>query len=95
MGYFSNGTEGDMYRETYCERCEHGRNDDCAVMEAHRVYNYEQHKNSALAAVLDYLIPRGTRRFSDGIDTPVNEECAMFLVKNLSGELFPSEARPS
>lgn len=33
MGYFANGTEGEMYAEKYCIRCIH--TDDCDVWDAH------------------------------------------------------------
>ena len=31
MGYFSNGTEGMMYEEEYCDKCWHGGDNACAV----------------------------------------------------------------
>lgn len=53
MAYFSNGTEGDMYQERYCSRCSHGQSDDCAVWDAHLMYNGE----GGARDVLDWLIP--------------------------------------
>jgi hypothetical protein len=71
MGYFSNGTEGDMYEENWCERCLHkSEGEGCAVMLAHLVFNYEQHKDDDLKNVLDTLIP------SEGA---FNAECAMYM----------------
>jgi hypothetical protein len=70
MGYFSNGTEGEMYRRQYCRRCLHGDEDDtgCAVWYAHLMWVGEAGK----ATVLDALIPRS----KDGL---VNERCLMFV----------------
>ena len=70
MGYFSNGTEGDMYREQYCSRCEHDQNNDCAVLLAHLLYNYDDCNNEK--SILHLLIPRR----KDGLG---NEQCKMFI----------------
>ena len=71
MGYFANGTEGDIYEERYCNRCVH--RGGCAVYFLHLDWNYEQHKDDptsqAKAFALDLLIPR------DGIE---NKQCEMF-----------------
>ena len=76
MGYFSNGTEGEMYEAHYCSRCKHGEwvRDDtgrvplCAVWEAHMMHNYEECNKED--SILHVLIPRiGVR----------NEQCRMFL----------------
>lgn len=72
MGYFSNGTEGEMYREKYCERCVHdghGEN-NCPVWSLHLLHNYDQNENETLKALLDELIPR------EGI---CNQQCRMFI----------------
>ena len=99
MGYFSNGTEGDLYVEFYCHRCVHYREEgpDCGVMLAHLLHNYDQFRDGGehLKSALDCLIPRITAKGSDGIDIPTNGECAMFLVKNLTGELFPPAVVPA
>ena len=68
MGYFSNGTEGEIYQEQFCERCIHG--EDCAVLEAHMIYNYDDCNNKE--SILHILIPR------DGIH---NKQCRMFKEK--------------
>lgn len=31
MGYWSNGTEWMLWRESWCDRCEHGRDNECPV----------------------------------------------------------------
>ena len=76
MGYFSNGTEGEMYEEQYCNRCIHQNGPDgesgCAVMLAHLLWNYDECNNDA--SILDTLIPRSP----DGVG---NEKCTMFWDK--------------
>jgi hypothetical protein len=68
MGYFSNGTEGEMYRRTYCSLCRHDDEDaGCAVWYAHLMWVGD----AAKAPVLDALIPRS----KDGL---TNEQCTMF-----------------
>ena len=78
MAYFSNGTEGELYREQYCDRCVHdGHGENCCeVWGLHLTYNYDRHKNPTLAAVLDTLIPR------DGLG---NGQCRMFLAEAPQG----------
>lgn len=99
MGYFSNGTEGDLYVEHYCHRCIHYREEgpDCGVMLAHLLHNYDQFREGGehLKSALDLLIPRITMTGADGIAIPTNGECAMFLVKNLTGDLFPPAIPPA
>ncbi len=77
MAYFSNGTEGELYREHYCERCVHlpEREDrDCPIWSAHFFYNGDQHSNKPVAGILNMLIPRA----KDGLS---NEQCAFFQDK--------------
>ena len=68
MGYFSNGTEGDLYEARWCARCVH-RDDKpaCAVWELHLFRNYDEYDDAESA--LHVLIPR------DGIE---NQQCRMF-----------------
>jgi len=69
MGYFANGTEGDIYAEKWCSRCVHNQPDEpCQVWMLHMLHNYEEcnKKDSFLHA----LIPR------NGIE---NERCRMFV----------------
>ena len=68
MGYFSNGTEGDMYEQEYCYQCIHDEN--CAVWEAHLIYNYDECNNEK--SILHTLIPR---------KGAYNEKCNMFYPK--------------
>lgn len=67
MGYFANGTEGEIYEEKYCVHCIHcGK---CAVWDAHVLYNYDECNNEE--SPLHILIPRDI----DGY----NEKCGMFI----------------
>lgn len=69
MGYFSNGTEGMIYKEMYCQRCIHY--DGCSVWAAHYIHNYRECNNPE--SILHILIPRnGTE----------NEKCTMFIKAN-------------
>ena len=69
MGYFSNGTEGEMYEEEYCSHCDHDANEDCAVLLAHLIHNYAECNKED--SILHMLIPRT----GDGLG---NEKCKMF-----------------
>ncbi len=70
MGYFSNGTEGEMYEARYCSRCAHNQSEySCPVWDAHLLANYDECNNDA--SILHILIPRNER--GD------NEQCAMFI----------------
>lgn len=72
MGYFPNGTAGDMYEREYCSRCVHEDNENgCAVMLAHLIYSYQQCNDKS--SILHMLIPRD----KDGW----NEQCKMFIPK--------------
>lgn len=75
MGYFSNGTEGEMYEAAYCRRCRHYGPVDgpgCTVWLLHLLHNYGQ--EGAVKEMLTALIPRT----ADGIG---NQQCRMFLAK--------------
>ena len=72
MGYFSNGTEGLMYEEKYCERCVHYEDADgnhaCPVWAAHLFYCYGADEKTQ--RILDMLIPQ------EGVG---NGQCTMFV----------------
>ncbi len=76
MGYFSNGTAGTDYEETYCRKCAHFGPEDgpgCPIWAAHLLYAYalcneEKHPGKVM---LDMFIPR-----SDGGG---NGRCVMFV----------------
>jgi len=72
MGYFSNGTEGNAYRDEYCRECVHGQG--CAVWAAHMEHNYNECNNEA--SILHILIPRSK-------DKVGNEKCTMFKPKSM------------
>lgn len=88
MGYFSNGTEGEMFEDQWCSRCVHsdisagreiGVDPPCPVLFAHHLFAYdlcneEEHPGKV---ILDLLIPPKLVTASDGLPLPVNE-CAMF-----------------
>ena len=86
MGYFSNGTEGLIFQETYCERClnwrdlDDGRGPGCPVYDSHLLYAYElcnagDHPGKVL---LDLLIKRTEVGGIDG------NECQMFLPRDVA-----------
>lgn len=82
MGYFSNGTEGMIYEEQYCQSCVHGDDDDgCPIMMVHLLWNYDQIDEDEKVEMLDTLIPRSDDKLQ-------NEKCAMF-VRN-SKHLWPT-----
>ena len=77
MGYFSNGTEGEMYRERYCDRCVHdnaGEGPMCAIWLMH-LESCHGPDREQMAPVLHRLIPRS----ADGLD---NERCVFFIHAN-------------
>ena len=85
VGYFANGTEGEMFRESYCYHCANwrdlndGRGPGCPIMDAHFVYAREEcNSESNAKAILDMLIPPKTIIASDGFSLMINE-CSMFL----------------
>ena len=77
MAYFSNGTEGMMYEEQFCDKCVHqgidsnGEGKGCPIWNAHFMYNYDAAGNETAKGILEMLIP--TR--SDGLFA---DECSMF-----------------
>jgi hypothetical protein len=80
VGYFSNGSEGDIYQEAYCDRCVNwrdegdGRGEGCPIIDIHLCYCGEQLKNETIRHILNALIPRGE---SD------NKECRCFYPHRL------------
>ena len=69
MGYFPNGTEGELYEAEYCDRCVH-QDDPCAVWLLHMLHNSDECNNDK--SMLHVLIPKNGIR---------NEQCAMFHQK--------------
>lgn len=77
MGYFSNGTEGELYYEDYCSRCVHNKNEDCPIWDAHLLFSYRDCNNPE--SILHMLIPR------DGVE---NKACRLFLENPAARDLF-------
>ena len=80
MGYFANGSEGDMWEEENCRRCQHDKDDGCAVLAVHLLYNYDQQDagQDKLKAAMQLLIPRA----DDGV---FNGRCSMLLEREEMG----------
>ena len=68
MGYFSSGTEGEIYEAQYCARCIHG-NAACSVWLLHLRHNYKECNKPD--SMLHTLIPRPEDKLG-------NEKCTMF-----------------
>ena len=82
MAYFSNGTEGECYRESYCHQCRHyipGDGPECPVWTAHWLYSYGQAGD--VKTILSLLIPEVDATFKDGLSYKVADQCAMFIAK--------------
>lgn len=80
MGYFSNGTEGAIYEETFCARCVHydqdlGVDSPCPVWMAHLLYAYElcNEDDHPGKVMLDMMIPPA----EPGLNG--NGRCRMFV----------------
>ena len=76
MGYFSNGTQGDMYEEEYCSKCvNNDQEKGCPVIMLHMHWNYEQNRQDEVSKIkkftLDWFIPQE----KGGI---FNDQCLMF-----------------
>ena len=85
MGYFSNGTEGQMYEERYCSRCVH-RDDEygCPIWNLHFVFNGEAEWRDTL----DMLIPM-VMGDMDGIKVSFPGLCVGFQEGTPSREAEP------
>ena len=68
MGYFANGTEGEIYENRYCSHCVHYHEEySCPVLQAHVLWNYDEcNKPDSL---LHKMIPRA------GVE---NQQCIFF-----------------
>lgn len=72
MGYFSNGTAGEIYMCKWCQNCAH-LDDPCMVWGAHLSRNYEDCNDEN--SILHLLIPRSEDKLS-------NKQCTMFIKSN-------------
>jgi hypothetical protein len=80
MAYFSNGTEGAMYQEHYCERCWHDRNQNCPIWLLHLNHNYEGANNPD--HFLHALIPAA--KYTDaGVEF---QKCNFFIERHKVGD---------
>ena len=70
MAYFSNGEEGQLYREGFCQVCVHDKNRSCPIWNLHVLFNYAECNNKD--SFLHQLIPRSEGGLS-------NEECRLFI----------------
>lgn len=70
MGYFSNGTEGELYREAYCDKCIFDREQRCPIWNLHLALNYADCNDPH--SPLHKFIPRS----KDGCE---NMECFFFM----------------
>jgi hypothetical protein len=81
MGYFSNSTEGHLYRARYCEKCvHHSYEDECPVMFLHEMWNYDaagKNADETKATALENFIPTIARGLGNG-------ECKMFIQSSAS-----------
>ena len=68
MAYFSNGSEGEQFREENCDRCVHDLKQGCAIWLLHLTRNYEQLKETpdgkAVKEMLNTLIPQDKDGFA-------------------------------
>ena len=80
---FSNGSEGDFYREKFCFKCKNyrdkkdGRGFGCPIWDLHILYNREE----KFKEVLDFLIPEIKLEDNCG----VMQECSMFIKNKKEG----------
>lgn len=79
MGYFANGTEGEIFQGEYCAKCVHDLKQNCPIWLLHLTWNYEQFDGDGeiKKAALDTLIIREHREVPGGFATIVNR-CTMF-----------------
>ena len=78
MADFSNGTEGMMYEEQYCDKCVHqgDENSGCMVWLAHLCHAYDLcNSKTPGKEILDMLIPMN----KDGLFA---DKCSMFYGKS-------------
>lgn len=86
MGYFSNGTEGEMYFDQWCANCVHDADGDCPVWAAHLQHNYRDCNDPE--SILHMLIPRSEDKLG-------NEKCRLHVARAAVGDLFEAEGGAS
>lgn len=87
MGYFPNGTSGDIYEAQYCARCIHRDEEKgCPVMTAHMLYAYSGGEEAK--HILNMLIPEHKTECR-------NEQCRLFHEGVPPAEIEAAIARDS
>lgn len=71
MGYFGNGTDGEMYRAHYCDFCVNDRREGCPVWYLHLAWNDEAIKDETKRNALNEFIPVDANG--------ENQQCRMFV----------------
>ena len=63
MGYFPNGTDGEMYCEQYCDNCVHNLEEHgCPILALHWLYNYDECNKPD--SILHEAIPRDDKGYN-------------------------------
>jgi hypothetical protein len=79
MGYFPNGTAGDMYEADYCNKCiNEDEEKGCPIMMLHLMWNYDAvdpktAENKARRQALEAFIPTDREGW--------NQQCRMFKAR--------------
>lgn len=72
MGYFPNGTAGEMYEAQFCDRCIHNLEDHgCPCLTAHMLWNYDECNKEE--SILHKMIPRNAEGW--------NQQCVFYAPK--------------
>jgi hypothetical protein len=87
MGFFANGTEGQIFQELYCEKCINYRKregestEGCPIWDLHLLFNYKQFGSKECKEMLEFLIKL------EKVDTEHGEiktnSCTMFMENKL------------
>lgn len=80
MGYFSNGSQAEIYQEEFCFKCVHWSNKNgCPCWDIHFLFNYEECNNKD--SILHKMIPRDK--------TGLNKQCSFFKeeIQRLTGKI--------
>ena len=96
MGYFSNGTEGEAFYFTYCEKCVHNEEDKmCPVWALHHQWNYEQFPDSVEEDAIEEIAEQQVKK--DALDTLITrgengQECKLFFPQSkVKGKPDPNQ----
>jgi len=70
MAYFSNSSEGESFKKSYCYSCVHWNDKDdgldfgCPVMDVHILFNSGHLDNQLIKRILNILIPAGCSMYA-------------------------------